>query len=108
MEGSSTLRALRTWLDELADTEDQFAWIRDTTLEERETLAREPVESDGSHPRGHPLPDVMLVGDAGETDAEELGTRVESEPSLGGHFDNATFRPVSDAGTIGVFALRPL
>lgn len=93
MGQTTILDALRTWLDELADVEDQFLWLRDVTLEER--------------PSSDP-PEVLLLGESGDLDADELGKRVASEPTLGGAFDQATFRPANDAGAVGVFAVRPM
>ena len=89
MDDSSPLQGLRVWLDELGDTEDQLAWVREARLEER-----------GNAPQ-----EILLLGHATASEAEELSNRVDSEPTLGGHVDNAVFTPTTDTGTVGVFAL---
>lgn len=92
MNDFSPLQGLRVWLDELGDTEEQLAWVREAKLKEGENA---PLK-------------IFLLGDATASDAEELSNRVDSEPTLGGHVDNATFTPTDEAGTVGVFALRLL
>ena len=90
MDDSSIVQGLRVWLDELGNTEDQLAWVREAKLKE---LNSSPLE-------------VLLLGHATASEAEELSKRVDSEPTLGGRVDNALFTPISDTGTVGSFALR--
>lgn len=104
MEPTAFLDAIRTWLDELAEVEDQFVWLRDVTLQEPDSVTPPPGEP---HEQGSP-PQVVLLGEARELDAEELGKRIASEPTLGGQFENAEFKPASDAGTVGVLTARPI
>ncbi len=90
MDDSSIVQGLRVWLDELGNTEDQLAWVREAKLKE---LDSSPLE-------------VLLLGHATASEAEELSKRVDSEPTLGGRVDNALFTPISEPGTVGSFALR--
>lgn len=105
----NALGAVRTWLDELADTEEQLAWLRAVTLEEQtaSSLQRAPVDADE-----FPSPaevEVVLLGEADDVQVEDLAKRVDSEPTLGGAFDSAVLRPApDDAATVGVLALSPL
>ncbi len=98
MDDSSIVQGLRVWLDELGNTEDQLAWVREAKLKELDSWPpraswRAPLE-------------VLLLGHATASEAEELSKRVDSEPTLGGRVDNALFTPISEPGTVGSFALR--
>jgi len=105
MEPTAIIDAIRTWLDELAEVEDQFAWLREVTLEEGKSITAPP----GQPPeQGSPPLQVLLRGEAGGPDSEELGKRIASEPTMGGVFENAEFKPASDAGTVGVLTVQPM
>ncbi len=106
MEPTAILDAIRTWLDELAEVEDQFAWLRGVALEERTGITPQPAVPDEPQPQGSPPQEILLSGEARGLDAEELGKRVASEPTLGGQFENAEFTPARDAGAVGVLTVR--
>ncbi|MDQ3632691.1 MAG: hypothetical protein M3417_15750 [Actinomycetota bacterium] len=107
MDHTAILAAVRTWLDELAEVEDQFAWLRDVTLD-RPSCTPQPRRPGEANEQGDAPPEILLLGEARGVDAEELGSRVASEPTLGGHFENATFRQMNDAGTVGILVVRPM